>query len=72
MDAQEFRKDFLEDIKADALATGEGSCASFVAAFANKLQETEYLFDFTPSFFEGIGKRNSRLRVDGYAYDEFD
>lgn len=72
MDAQEFRKDFLEDIKADALATGEGSCASFVAAFANNLQETEYLFDFTPSFFEGIGKRNSRLRVDGYAYDEFD
>ena len=72
MDAQEFRKDFLEDIKADALATGEGSCASFVTAFANYLQEAEYLLDFTASFFEGTGKRNRSLRVDGYAYDEFD
>lgn len=30
MDAQEFRKDFLENVKAEAAATGEGSCASFV------------------------------------------
>ena len=68
MDAQEFRKDFLEDVKADALATGEGSCASFVTAFANYLQEAEYLLDFTSSYFEGVGKQNRKLRVDGYAY----
>jgi hypothetical protein len=72
MDTQEFRKDFLEDVKADAAATGEGSCASFVTKFASYLQEAEYLVDFTASYFEGIGKRNRRLRVDGYAYDEFD
>lgn len=72
MDAQEFRKDFLEDIKADALATGEGSCASFVSSFAHYLQEAEYILDFTSSYFEGIGKQNRKLRVDGYAYDEFD
>ncbi len=72
MNVQEFRKDFLEDIKADALATGEGSCASFVTAFARYLEEADYLFDFTSSYFEGTGKQNRRLRVDGYAYDEFD
>lgn len=72
MDAQEFRKDFLEDIKVDALATGEGSCASFVSLFARYLQEAEYLLDFSSSYFEGIGKQNRKLRVDGYAYDEFD
>jgi len=72
MDAQEFRKDFLEEIKADALATGEGSCASFVALFVDYLQEADFLLDFTVSFFEGIGKQNRRLRVDGYTYDEFD
>lgn len=72
MDAQEFRKDFLEDIKADALATGEGSCASFVSSFARYLQEAEYLLDFTSSYFEGTGKQNRKLRVDGYTYDEFD
>ncbi len=72
MDAQEFKRDFLEDIKAEALATGEGSCASFVSSFARYLQEAEYLLDFTSSYFEGIGKQNRKLRVDGYAYDEFD
>ena len=72
MDMQEFRKEFLEEIKADALAVGEGSCASFVALFANYLQEADYLLDFTASFFTGIGKQNRRIRVDGYAYDEFD
>lgn len=72
MDVQDFSKDFLEDIKADALATGEGSCASFVSSFARYLQESEYLMDFTPSYFEGTGTLNRKLRVDGYAYDEFD
>lgn len=72
MDAQEFKEDFLEDIKADAAATGEGSCASFVTAFARYLQEADYLLDFTSSYFEGIGKQNRKLRVDGYVYDEFD
>jgi len=72
VDTQEFRKDFLEEIKAEALVTGEGSCASFVAAFANYLQGADYLQDFTASFFEGVGKQNRKIRVDGYAYDEFD
>jgi len=72
MDVKDFRKDFLEEVKADALATGEGSCASFVTLFANYLQEADYLLDFTASFFEGIGKQNRKIRVDGYAYDEFD
>jgi len=72
MDTLDFRKDFLEDIKADALATGEGSCAAFVNLFANYLQEADYLLDFTASYFEGVGKHNQKLRVDGYAYDERD
>lgn len=72
MDAQEFRKDFIEGVKAEAAATGEGSSASFVSAFAQYLQEAEFLMDFTAAYFEGTGKRNRKLRVDGYAYDEFD
>lgn len=72
MDAQEFKKDFLQDVKTDAASTGEGTCASFVSAFARYLQEAEYLLDFTASYFEGSGKRNRKLHVDGYAYDEFD
>jgi hypothetical protein len=72
MDAQEFRKDFIEGVKADAAATGEGSTASFVSSFAQYLQEAEFLMDFNATYFEGTGKHNRKLRVDGYAYDEFD
>lgn len=72
MDAQEFRQDFMEDVRAEAVASGEGSCASFVSSFAQYLQEAEYLMDFTASYYEGTGKRNRKFRVDGYAYDEFD
>ncbi|MEX2104534.1 MAG: AIPR family protein, partial [Bacilli bacterium] len=72
MDAQEFRKDFMENVRAEAAATGEGSCASFVNSFAEYLEGAEVLLDFTASYFEGTGKRNRKLRVDGYAFDEFD
>lgn len=72
MDAQEFRKDFLEEVKINAIATGEGSCASFVSAFSRRLQDIEFLSDFTSSYFEGTGKYNKKIRVDGYSYDEFD
>ncbi|MBI0675748.1 AIPR family protein [Citrobacter koseri] len=72
MDAQEFRKDFLEEVKINATATGEGSCASFVSAFSRRLQDIEFLSDFTSSYFEGTGKYNKKIRVDGYSYDEFD
>lgn len=72
MDAKDFKKYFMEEVKVNASVTGDGSCASFVSTFAHYLQEADFLQDFTPSYFEGTGKYNRKLRVDGYAYDEFD
>jgi len=72
VDAQEFRKDFLENIKAEAVAAGEGSCAAFVSNMAQYLIDAEVLPDFIPSFYTGIGKGNKKYRVDGYVLDEFD
>ena len=72
MDAQEFRKDFLENVKAEAAATGEGSCAAFVDAMAQYLIEAEVLPNFTPSFFTSTTSRRKIYRVDGYVLDEFD
>ena len=48
MDANEFRIDFLEEIKVSAAVTGDGTCATFVSTFANYLQEGEFLPDFQP------------------------
>ena len=72
MDVQEFRKDFLENVKAEAAATGDGSCASFVDSMAQYLVEAEVIPDFTPSFYTNITKTRKRYRVDGYIFDEFD
>lgn len=72
MDAQDFRKDFLESIKVEAAATGEGSCAAFVNSMSEYLIDAEVLPDFTPSFYVGTGNSNKKYRVDGYAFDEFD
>jgi len=72
MDAQEFRKDFLENIKAEAAAVGEGSCAAFVEEMSRYLIEAEVLPDFTSTFYTNVTSTRKRYRVDGYVYDEFD
>lgn len=71
MDAEEFKKDFLEGVKAASVATGEGSCACFVENVASYLIDNEILPDFTPCYFQGEYGRK-KYRVDGYAFDEFD
>lgn len=72
MDAQEFRKDFMENVKAAAATTGEGSCASFVEDMARYLIDAEVLPDFNPSFYTNTTTNRRKYRVDGYVLDEFD
>ena len=75
MDEQEFRKDFIENIKAEATANGEGSCATFTNNMAQYLVDAEVLPDFIPCFYSGAnksGRSSMKFRVDGYVLDEFD
>lgn len=72
MDVNDFRKEFLEDVKSTAATEGEGSNSAFVSIAANYLMSAEVLSDFTPSFYTGVGRNNRRMRVDGYVFDEFD
>ena len=72
MDAQEYAKDFLEGVRSEAAASGEGKCAVFVRNVAQQLVEAEVLPDFEGSFYTGTGRGNRKFRVDGYILDEFD
>ena len=72
MDAQEYAKDFLEGVRSEAAATGEGKCAVFVRNVAQQLVDAEVLPDFEGSFYTGTGRGNRKFRVDGYILDEFD
>ncbi len=71
MDATDFKKDFLEGVKAAAVATGEGSCACFVENVASYLIDNEIIPDYVPCYFPGEYKRK-KYRIDGYALDDFD
>lgn len=72
MDVHEFHKDFMEEIKATAATEGEGSSSAFVNVASNYLISADVLSDYTLSFYIGNGKKNRKLRVDGYYLDEFD
>lgn len=69
---EEYRKDFLEDVKATEESEANGTVASFVNICALKLFEGDVIPEYTPCYYQGSGYRNSSLRVDGYAYDEQD
>lgn len=72
MELQDFRKDFLETARALAASEGDFETASFVAEASRRLIEAEELSDFEPCYFEGVGTRHRRLRVDGYSFDDVD
>jgi hypothetical protein len=71
MDAAEFKKDFLDGVKAASATTGEGSCACFAENVSSYLVDNGILPDYVPCYFLGEYKRK-KFRIDGYALDEFD
>lgn len=72
VDFHDFRKELLEDVRSTAATYGEGSSAAFVGIVSNYLVNAEVLPDFEVAFHLGSGLRNRKLRIDGYALDEFD
>lgn len=72
MELEEFRKDFLETVRALAAAEGDFEEASFVTDAARRLLEAEELAEFEACHHEGTGSRNRRMRVDGYGFDDVD
>jgi hypothetical protein len=72
MDVKEFRKDLLEEVRSTAAAYGEGSSTAFVNIMSDYLVNADVIPDFTNAFYVGTGLRNRKLRIDGYALDEFD
>ncbi|MCR2823318.1 AIPR family protein [Lederbergia panacisoli] len=72
MDIKEFRKELLEDVRSTAAAYGEGTSTAFVNIMADNLVNSEVISDFISAFYMGHGIRNRKIRIDGYALDEFD
>jgi hypothetical protein len=72
MELTEFQKEFIENVKSTAAAEGDFEKSAFVNECAKKLIEAEELDEFEPCYYEGTGRRNRRLMVHGYSFDEVD
>lgn len=72
VDLDDFRREVLADVRAAADAGREFTRTCFVAEAGKRLEEAEELQDFEPCHFEGLGKYNRRLGVDGYSWDDCD
>ena len=73
MEFEDFRNEIMEDVKVESEIYGEGSVASFLKVFSEKMISSDIIQDdITLAFFEGEGRNKRKLRVDGYLYDDID
>lgn len=72
MNLEEFRKNFLEEIKVSASADMTNVDLEFTESVVNTLIDAEELDDFIYGYFNGVGIRGKKMIMDGYFYDEYD
>ena len=72
MNHEEFVHDFFDDVNREAVASGEGTSASFVKTMMKYVVSAEFVPEYIPAFYKGTGLRGKNLRVDGYYHDERD
>ncbi|MBR4503996.1 MAG: AIPR family protein [Candidatus Methanomethylophilaceae archaeon] len=66
-DIESFRRQYLEDIKADANATGAKASERFLAEATKEMAAYDVCPEAEPCFYRGTGKRNRAIEVHGYA-----
>ena len=71
MELVEYRKDYLENVKARAAAENEGTVSAFVDNVLNDLNAINVIADYELCYAVGRYGRKA-YRVDGYSFDEYD
>ncbi|MDP3445481.1 MAG: hypothetical protein Q8T08_21695, partial [Ignavibacteria bacterium] len=72
MDIEEYRKDFLEQIRSDAALNSTDPNDEFIQKIVSLLEENEEFPDPTIHYFGSRGKKNRLLQFNAYAFDEAD
>ena len=72
MDIEEYRKQFIDEIRFEAEHEGADPESMFIEKTLNELEEIGELNDPIPMSVEMRGSRNRLLAFDAYAYDEAD
>jgi hypothetical protein len=72
MEIGDFRKEFLEQIAAQAVSDGNFRHSAFVDYSVQLLEDAEEVSDFESCYFRGTGSKHKALAIDGYAFDDAD
>lgn len=72
MNLEEFRTDWVGDLRVAAEANQSDPHSEFVFDAVEQLQEAEEVENVELGYFEGIGPKNTKLIIDGYAFDAVD
>src|ERR1700693_6263345 len=72
VELNEFRQEFLDQVRARASAGANFTHAEFVDICGEQLSDAEELEDFEACYYRGTGSKNRSLGVDGFAQDDMD
>src|SRR4051794_15649266 len=69
MNLDEFHKEILENVAAQAAASEEFRHSAFVEHSLRLLEDAEEVADVQPCFYRGTGSKNRNSGVDAYSLD---
>jgi hypothetical protein len=72
MNLEEFRKEILENVAAQAAASEEFRHSAFVEHCLRLLEDADEVADVQACFYRGTGSKNRNSGVDAYSLDEAD
>ncbi len=72
MELEEYRKELLEEIKAQASSNNDSIADSFITTICDKLIDIEVLDSYEICYIDYIGKHNKIGRINGYSFEQFD
>lgn len=72
MNLEEFRSEWVGDLRVAAEANQSDPHSEFVFDAVDRLAEAEEVENVEVGYFEGLGRRNAKMMLDGYAFDAVD
>lgn len=72
MDIIEYRNNMYEEIKVAANVNITDVSSEFIDYVSNVLIDAEEIEDYTESYFETSGKKNRKIQIDGFFFDQVD
>ena len=72
MTLEEYKKSLYENIKVSAQANIADITSEFMNYVTDILIDADEIDGFEECYFEGRGKRNKKIQIDGYNFDNVD